>query len=146
MKTRVPLSVIEQLAVIPLFAHCSHDELAGVASLGAVVARPAGTNLVGQDRPGAEFVVLLRGHARCVVDDTPVRRFGPGDFFGELALIDGGVRTATVVTETDVEVLVLDRREFDEMLDVSPSVAQNMLAELARRLRSTTRQLQQHRP
>jgi CRP-like cAMP-binding protein len=146
MKTRVPSSVLQQLAAVPLFADCDHDELTGVAALGAVVARPPGTQLVGQDRPGAEFVVLLRGHAQCVVDGTRVRRFGPGDFFGELALIDGGVRTATVVTDTDVEVLVLDRREFDEMLDVSPTVAQNMLTELARRLRSTTRQLQQHRP
>jgi CRP-like cAMP-binding protein len=141
MKPRTPPSVIDQLAAIPLFAGCGRAELGRIAQLGTIVARPDGTSLVGQDRLGAEFVVLVEGEARCAVDGTAVRRFGPGDFFGELALIDGGTRTAAVVSEGDVEVLVLDRREFVELFEISPAVAHNMLAEMARRLRSTTAQL-----
>jgi CRP-like cAMP-binding protein len=143
VKARAPATVIDQLAGIPLFAGCRRDELGRIAQLGTVVARPGGTCLVGQDGVGVEFVVLIRGQARCVVDDTDVHRFGPGDFFGELALIDGGARTAAVVSEDEVEVLVLDRREFAELFEISPVVAHNMLTELARRLRSTTAQLRE---
>jgi CRP-like cAMP-binding protein len=65
-----------------------------------------------------------------------VATFGPGDFFGELSLIDGGSRTASVVTETPMQVLNLNRGEFCELLEAAPPVARTMLGALAARLRA----------
>jgi CRP-like cAMP-binding protein len=69
---------------------------------------------------------------------TKIARFGPGDFFGEVAVLDGGARTATVVADSDMTVLVLSPSEFDALLDLSPQVARRVVAAMASRLRRAT--------
>ena len=72
--------------------------------------------------------------ASCRVHGKEVNRFGPGGYFGELALLHGGLRTADVVAATPMELLVLDAREFRSMLMTTPSIGVKMLAHLAERL------------
>ena len=72
--------------------------------------------------------------ASCRVRNKEVRRFRPGGYFGELALLHGGLRTADVVAATPMELLVLDAREFRSMLMTTPSIGVKMLANLAERL------------
>ena len=87
-------------------------------------------------KPGREFVLLLDGAARCYVDGNLVANFGPGDFFGEMALLDHGPRHATVIADGPGEVLVLYGNEFDSLLDASPSIAKKLLVALAQRARA----------
>ena len=72
--------------------------------------------------------------ASCRVGKRQVAQFATGGYFGELALLQGGVRTADVVAETDMELLVLDAREFKSMLMTTPGIGVKMLARLAERL------------
>lgn len=133
---RAPTSVTEPLKAIPLFAGCNRRELAEVARLGTVVEVRDQATLTVQGRPAHEFVLVMAGRARCLADGTEVATFGPGDYFGELALLDGGPRTATVVADGDGQFLVLDRREFDYLLELVVPVAKKLLVELARRYRA----------
>jgi CRP-like cAMP-binding protein len=80
-------------------------------------------------------VIVLSGSATCLVAGTEVAWFGPGDFFGEVAALDGGPRTATVVAITDMELLVLSRCEFALLIKSSPEVAHRILGSMAHRLR-----------
>jgi CRP/FNR family transcriptional regulator, cyclic AMP receptor protein len=84
---------------------------------------------------GAELIVIVAGNARCIIDGVEVSQFGPGDFFGEMSLIDNSPRSATVVADSALEALVLDRREFKGLVDASPTIAWKMLVSMARRLR-----------
>jgi CRP/FNR family transcriptional regulator len=126
---------IEMLARVPLFSACTDEELAEISRLGTVISTGADTHLTTQGGAGHEFLLLRSGHADCLRDGHLVARFGPGDYFGELALLDGGSRNATVVASEDVEVLVLSHGEFNDLLDRAPSIAKKLLVELVRRQR-----------
>lgn len=126
----------DKLAEVPLFAGCPPKELKNVANLGTRVVVPAEQTLVVQGARGIEVMVVLSGRARCLRDGWAIALFGPGDFFGEVAVLDGGPRTATVVADTDMEVLVLDRLEFELLLEGSSEVRRRMVRVLASRLRS----------
>jgi CRP-like cAMP-binding protein len=81
-------------------------------------------------------MLIAEGHARVERDGSTVAILGPGEFFGELALLTGAPRTAMVTAETDMVVAALSRQEFATMLDTSPRVAQRLLLEAVRRLRA----------
>jgi CRP-like cAMP-binding protein len=81
--------------------------------------------------------VLLEGRARVVQSGRTVARFGPGDFFGEISLLDGEPRSASVVAEDPVRCLVLDGRDFGDALAREPLIAIRILREMAGRLRRT---------
>jgi len=83
---------------------------------------------------GREFFLVLSGVASCRLGRRQVDRFTTGGYFGELALLHGGIRTADVVAETAMELLVLDRREFQTMLMTTPRIGVKMLDRLADRL------------
>jgi CRP/FNR family cyclic AMP-dependent transcriptional regulator len=101
------------------------------------VSVPAGRVLCREGGPGHEFFVLEEGSATVTVGGAQVATFGPGDFFGELALLDGsGARTATVTAESDAQVLVLTAAEFRSLLESEPTVAVRMLPAIGRRLRA----------
>lgn len=136
MPRGVPRSVIEMLRAVPLLGACTTRELREIANLGANVAVPDGKTLIEQGRPGREFFLLVDGKARCLVDGAEVAQFGPGDFFGEMALLERGPRQATVVTDGPGQVLVLDGREFDALLEASPSIARKLLQAFAERERA----------
>jgi CRP-like cAMP-binding protein len=84
---------------------------------------------------GSEVLIVLSGTASCLVGGVEETRFGPGDFFGEVATLDGGPRTATVVASTEMDVLVLSAVEFETMVKCSPEVAHRVLKSMAHRLR-----------
>jgi CRP-like cAMP-binding protein len=106
-----------------------------LSRLGTRLAMPAGKHLTKAGGRGAEVLIVLRGTAICQVGGEEVARFGRGDFFGEVATLDGGPRTATVTAITDMEVLVLNRFEFEMLVKSSPEVAQRIITTMAQRLR-----------
>ena len=97
----------------------------------------AGEELTRQGEVGLEFFVVVEGSAAATVDGDEVGRIGRGGFFGEMALIDGGDRVATVVALTAMQLLVLGRHDFNEMLEVAmPEIAPKLLAVVGSRLRA----------
>ena len=134
MRSRIPREQIELLRQVPLFSNCSQHELRAIAQLGTPVGAEEGAYLTENGHPGREFFLVLEGTASCRVGKKEVRRFSPGNYFGELALLHGGMRTADVVATSPMELLVLDAREFRSMLMTTPSIGVKMLARLAERL------------
>jgi CRP/FNR family cyclic AMP-dependent transcriptional regulator len=127
---------IRLLRDVWLFEQCPPSELAAIARLASALHVEPGTVLATEATSGHEFVVVVEGTAAVLSRGAEVGQIGPGMCFGELALLDGGPRTATVRAVTPMQVLVLDRSEFDELLDQAPSVARRMLVTLAERFRS----------
>lgn len=109
-------------------------ELRIIAQLVTSVDVREGIFLTKRGTPGREFFLVLEGVASCRVGRREVRRFGPGNFFGEMALLYGGVRTADVVATSEMQLLVLDSREFKSMLMTTPTIGVKMLSNLAERL------------
>jgi CRP/FNR family transcriptional regulator, cyclic AMP receptor protein len=134
VRRRIPKQQIELLRGVPLFAGCSHGELRSIAQLGSPVTVEAGEVLTARGSIGREFFLVLSGIASCRLGRRQVAEFTKGGYFGELALLQGGIRTADVVAETDMELLVLDAREFKAMLTTTPAISLKMLARLAERL------------
>ncbi|HUY63773.1 MAG TPA: cyclic nucleotide-binding domain-containing protein [Acidimicrobiales bacterium] len=139
---RVPKGVIETLRQVPLFADCTDKELRSIAGLGTPVTLAPDRELTRPGERGSEFFVIVSGKAVCELDGAQMADFGPGDFFGEMALLDGKPRSAQVKTVSEVEALVLDRREFVRLVESSPALALKMLASMASRLRQTNASVQ----
>jgi CRP/FNR family transcriptional regulator, cyclic AMP receptor protein len=140
MRTGIPKRQIDLLGKVPLFAGCSQAELRSIARLGTQTSAEPGAVLTVQGKPGREFFLILGGSATCKVGRREVKRFTSGNYFGELALLHGGYRSATVEAVTPMDLLVLDAREFRSMLLENPTVALKMLARLAERLTETAGQ------
>ena len=136
MRSRIPKQQLDLLANVSLFAACSQSELRAIAQLGTPVSAEAGAVLIRKGKPGSEFFLVLSGKASCTVGRRAVATFSKGNYFGELALLHGGIRTADVVATTDMELLVFDAREFRSILMTTPSIGVKMLAALAERLAS----------
>lgn len=134
MRGRFPSEQIRLLGQVPLFSGCSTGELRAVARLGTSVDAEEGAVLTQEGKPGREFFLVLEGVASCRERDREVKRFKTGGYFGELALLHGGIRTADVVAITPMKLLVLDVREFRSMLATTPSIGVKMLSNLAERL------------
>ena len=126
---------ISYLRDIPLFRECSDAQLGRIASLATELTVQEGRVLIEQDDLGLEFFVIIEGWAAVTRSGVQLGIRGPGSFVGEVALMDHGRRTATVVAETDMRVLVMSPREFDGLHHVAPCVAHRMLKEVASRLR-----------
>src|SRR4051794_29090423 len=103
---------LEHLSQVALFSSCSNRDLQKIAKASDEVTIDEERVLVEQDKPGHEFFVIIEGTAAVKRSNRKIATLGPGDHFGELALFDGGPRTATVVAETPLKVLVLGQREF----------------------------------
>ena len=85
--------------------------------------------------------MVVSGSTRCEVDGREIRKFDSGTFFGELALLAGGPRAATITAESPMELLVLDRRDFTILVHVEPYVAVKILTSLAARLQDADHQV-----
>ena len=129
----------EALVDVPLFATLSKRQLRHIAGLSEEQQFDEGTSLAEEGKPGDTFYVLLEGEAKVVRGGRRMDRLIPGDFFGEIALIDGGPRTASVVTTTPVTTLTITRSRFRKMLDEDSTIVLAMLEELAKRLRNNER-------
>jgi CRP-like cAMP-binding protein len=128
-------SKIDRLEEVPLFEGCTRRQLRAVARIAEVLEVPAGTVLTKSGDPGEAFFLILDGRVRVEVSARKRLRLGPGEFFGEMSLLDGGPRTATVAADTDVRVLVIARRDFSLLLTKVPDLGRNLLVVLVKRLR-----------
>ncbi len=126
---------LDAVRSIPIFSACNTRELREVTRLGTQVRISAGTTIAKEGSSGRELLVVLSGTATCRAKGKRLARFGPGDFFGEMSLLDHGPRSATVVADSDMELLVLDSREFRRLVEASPTIAWKILATMAGRLR-----------
>jgi CRP/FNR family cyclic AMP-dependent transcriptional regulator len=135
---RVDKELVERLKTVPLFSGCSTRELASLSRFLKVVDFPAGRAIVNEGATGTGLHVLLEGETKVVVGGRTRQRLGPGDFFGEISLLDRGPRMATVIAETPVRTLSLSSWNFRAALKDLPSMAIKMLEELAHRIRTTS--------
>jgi CRP-like cAMP-binding protein len=117
-----------------MFAGCSEAELAEIDRLADEVSIEPGRVVMRQGDLGQEFAVVVSGSLDVVKDDVAVASLGPGDYFGELALLETIPRTASVVATSDVVLEVIDRRGFNTLLDDLPSLSRSMLKGMAHRL------------
>jgi CRP-like cAMP-binding protein len=127
---------IELLKKVPLFSHCNKKQLASIASLADLISVPAGTQLITEGRPGLEFMVIVEGAGEVRRKGRKIDTLGPGDFIGEMALISGGPRNATVKTTTDTSLLVVTKRQFWTLIEQAPELQTGLLKALGARLQS----------
>jgi CRP/FNR family transcriptional regulator, cyclic AMP receptor protein len=132
---------LDHLASVSLFSACSKKELQAVAKASDEIALPAGKVLCEQGTIGREAFVILDGTAGVRINGKPVTTLGPGACVGEMALLDHGPRTATVVADTDINVLVIGAREFAGIVDEVPAIAHKLLRALATRVRTLDTQI-----
>lgn len=129
------------LQKVPMFRECSRRQLRAVAKITEVIEEPADRLLTRAGEPGTEFCMIVEGTARVEVSPEKQVRLGPGDFFGEMSLLDGEPRSATVVAETAIRLLVIGRKNFWTLLDQVPRLTQTILVTLSRRVRQAERPL-----
>jgi CRP-like cAMP-binding protein len=127
---------IDLLRRIPLFAGCSRRELEAVSRVADELRFPAGRVLMQQGSTGRELIVLVEGEVNVERNDAVIAVRRGGDFIGELALVTGRPRTATVTAATDLQTLVLTGHDFDRLLREVPSIAGKVLKAVAERLPS----------
>ena len=131
-------SKVDLIKGVPLFASASKQELAEIASIADEIDLPEGKVLIQQGDTGREFFVLVEGTAEVARGGKKVAAIGPGDFFGEIALIAKTPRNATITTTSPVRALVITDRAFRQLLDHSPQIQIGVLTALAERLAPTT--------
>jgi CRP/FNR family cyclic AMP-dependent transcriptional regulator len=131
---------LDHLRSVPLFASCSAKELQRVAKAGTELTVKGGTTIIEQGDTGREAFVVMTGSLGVKRNGKKVTTLGPGAMVGELSLLDHGPRTATVTTEEDSDLFVIDQRSFAGVLDTVPTLAHKLLASLAGRIREFDRQ------
>jgi CRP-like cAMP-binding protein len=127
---------LDLLRTVPLFSGLDEGELERVSTLADIVDLPADRLLMTQGQHGWEMFVLVSGSARIERDGRSLGERGPGEVLGEIALLDGGPRTATVTLSQPSRLLVLARREFQALMDEFPEIRLRVLEAVAHRLRS----------
>jgi CRP-like cAMP-binding protein len=127
-------SWLTHLAKVPMFSECSKKELTEIAGATTPVSLSKGRVLVREGEPGNEAYVITSGTALVERKGARVAMLGPGDVIGEMALLVPGPRTATVTADTDLEVLVMNRREFGQLLEDIPDFTIQLLRNLASRM------------
>ncbi len=131
----------ELLSTVPLFAGLKKRELANIARITETARFPRSHEIVVEGSPGDSCCILVEGAADVIKDGSRIARLGPGDLFGEMAILDPGPRSATVRTVTEVVAIRVQRDEFIKVATADPRVALRILEVLARRLRETTGRL-----
>ena len=119
---------------IGIFSGLTRDQHRSLARLMTCVPVKAGRALTTEGQSGREFMIIVEGQASVRRDGHLVATLGPGEFFGEMSLIAGAPRSATVTAETDMLIETLNRREFSSMLDENPSLARKVLVGAVKRL------------
>ena len=131
--------VIAQLGKVPLFAECSQRDLQTVARAVKDIEHREGTVIAREGDAGIGLFVIVAGTCDVSIGGRRKAKLGPGEFFGEIALLDGGPRTATVTAATDVKLLGLTEWVFRGLMLEHPTVAVKTLQAMAGRLRSATK-------
>ena len=132
---RMSRAWIDVLVDIPLLAGLSRRNLGKVAALGRTKRFPARTSIVTAGTNADAFYVILDGRATVRAGQRRIP-LAAGDYFGEMALLDGGVRSASVVADTEMLVMAIPRRGFLKLLESEPKIAISIMGTLANRVRS----------
>jgi CRP-like cAMP-binding protein len=134
----------DALSKVPLFASLNKRELEFVASRADEVDTPAGKFLTTQGEPGDTFYVLLDGEARVDIDGQLRRTLEPGDFFGEISMLDRGLGTATITTTKPSRLLVMSHAQFRDAIKANDALLIKVLAAMGERLRADLAVRHQH--
>lgn len=110
------------IRTIPLFAQCDAHEISLVASIADEIDLRAGRQLAKESTPGQEFVIVVEGTADVLHDGQVINTIGAGEFFGEIALVTGRPRTATVVATSSVHALIIEGHAFQRLIAEAPSI------------------------
>jgi CRP/FNR family transcriptional regulator, cyclic AMP receptor protein len=129
------------LHAVPLFEGLSAKQLRAVADLAEVARFMAGVSIVKEGVIGDSFYVVLTGQAKVVASGRTLNRLLPGGYFGEISLLDGGPRTASVVSETEMTLVMIAQADFLAMLAKNPDISICLLEGMARAVRRMDRSL-----
>ena len=128
----------DALGRCPFFAGLSRSELLELAKISEDLEVDAGKTLTREGQSGSEFFVIVDGEVLVTKDGQEIRALGPGDFFGEIALLEDTPRTATVTAKTPLRFFVLTRQAFRSLLAHQPELEEKVLAALEERVRATS--------
>ena len=126
---------VELLKKVPLFSNLSKRHLNEIAKHADQLSIKAGRILAKQGSTSREFVFIVDGNAQVKKDGKVIRQISAGDFFGEISMIDGEPHTATVISETDVTLLLVNSRSFDHLLDTIPRLQKKIMVALCKYIR-----------
>ena len=125
---------LARLRAVPMFATLSKRELGLLLRQADELRYPARHQVVKEGTRGEEFWMVIEGELAVQRGGREVARLGPGEFFGELAVIDTTTRDATVVSKTPVDLLCIGQRSFWALVEGSPTLMRKMMVGMARRL------------
>lgn len=131
-------TILDRLKAVPLLEACTAEELNRIATLAEEIEVQAAEILTHEGEREALFYIVATGTATVTRDGHKLTTLGPGAFFGEVALLTHGPRTATVTADTAMKLLRLDERRFASLLRDAPSVARKILEGVAKRLGETS--------
>jgi CRP/FNR family cyclic AMP-dependent transcriptional regulator len=126
---------LELLRRVPLFSEMGEEELEEIARIAEEMDAPAGKALTHEGRHEGYFFIIVSGTVLIERDGQTINTIRDGDFLGEIALLDGGPRTATATTESPCQLIVMTHQRFEQLLDRSPSIRAAVFEEVGRRLR-----------
>lgn len=132
---------VDLLGKIPLFSRLSQRQLNAIAKHADEVQLRKGAVLAKQGAQGLEAIIIVDGKARVEGDGKAIAELGPGDVVGEMSVIDGKPRSATVIAKTPMNLLVLHRRDFISVLETVPGLQRKLLVTLCERVRQADRAL-----
>ena len=132
--------VMAKLANVPIFSGCSKRELTVIARAAKEVSHREGTMIAREGERGIGLFLIVEGQCEVTIGGKRKAKLGPGDFFGEIALLDGGPRTATVTALTDVRLVGITGWVFRGLLMEHPSIALKTLEAVAGRLRAISKE------
>jgi len=126
---------IDLLKKVPLFSSLSQKHLGEIAKHADQVQVGKGRVLVQQGKTGWEFIFIVEGKARVEKNRKVIRQLSGGHFFGEISLIDGELRTSSVIAETNMTLLIVHKPSFDHLLDKIPGLQKKIMISLCQYLR-----------
>ncbi len=129
---------LQCLASVPVFSKCTKKQLQEIGEVATELLLPGGKVLTREGEVGFEVFMLLDGTASVTRSGAHVATLTAGDFVGELAVLSGHPRNATVTAETELRVLVLTHAGLDQLLDDIPGLAKDLLYEVSARLVAAT--------
>jgi CRP/FNR family cyclic AMP-dependent transcriptional regulator len=129
-----------RLAQVPIFSECTKRELTIIGRAAKEVSHAEGTVIAREGERGVGLFLILEGQCKVTIGGKTKAKLGPGDFFGEVALLDGGPRTATVTALTPFRLVGITGWVFRGLLMEHPSIALKTLEAVAGRLRAVTKE------
>jgi CRP-like cAMP-binding protein len=131
---------VTKIANVPLFSECSKRELTLIARAAKEVSHRAGTTIAREGERGIGLFIILEGECEVTIGGKRKAKLGPGDFFGEIALLDGGPRTASVTALTPMKLIGITGWVFRGLLMEHPTIALKTLEAVAGRLRTVSKE------